>query len=77
LTSLLCWRYTYSKEAAMNRTTLAIVLLVAGLLLMLAAVLQHLNLLALHVQHLALYEGIAALLALAGSVVLIFRAPSA
>jgi hypothetical protein len=61
----------------MNRTTLAIVLLVAGLLLMLGAVLQHLNLLALRVQHLALYEGIAALLALAGSVVLIFRAPSA
>jgi hypothetical protein len=73
LTGLLWWSHTHFKEATMNRTTLAIVLLVAGIVLMLAAVLQHLDLLALHVQHLALVEGIAALLALAGSVVLVFR----
>jgi uncharacterized membrane protein YdcZ (DUF606 family) len=73
LTALLWWSYTHPKEAAMNRTMLTIALLVVGILLMLAAVLQHLDLLALHVQHLALYEGIAALLALAGSIVLVFR----
>ncbi len=57
----------------MSHTALTLVLLAVGILLMLAAVLQHLNVLGVHVQHLALYEGIAALLALASSVILVFR----
>jgi hypothetical protein len=62
-----------TKEAAMSRAALALVLLVVGILMMLAAVLQHFDLLAFHVQHLALVEGVAALLALATSVVLVVR----
>ena len=57
----------------MNRTALTIALLIVGIVLMLGAVLQHLDLLAFRVQHLALVEGIVALLALLGSVVLVLR----
>ena len=52
----------------MNRMTLAVVLLVLGAGLMAFAVVQHLRIVQIRVSHLALYLGIAAVLALAGAV---------